>query len=228
MNYSADVNRAALEWFARRADPAALLVGRWEPPTWPQGREAVTRLLHLDRADHFLRHPPGVLPQLWERQVTQGLQALLLNTPSRTLERCQALFDAVAGANKCQLSAIEDIKADDTTRMDLAIYARLLDGTGCCLVLEAKLEAPLSDKQLSNYRRLVRKRYAKRAQRHLWVVAPKLSAGVAKVLGRSENAEWQFITWRRLLLNWQYALPLNPGADVTSFFGEIWKRVGGR
>lgn len=47
------------------------------------------------------------------------------------------------------------------------------------------------------------------------------------MLERRENVEWSFATWRRLLLNWQRALPDDPGSEALSLFGEIWKRTGG-
>lgn len=221
-------DRDSLQWFANRADPVATLNGRWAPTPWPQLLTHLKELFGLDRREHFLSQPPGVLPQLWERQITQGLRAVLLKTPHRTLERCQALFDAVAGPSACRLANIEKVTADDSTRMDLAIYAHTISGQECCLVLEAKLEAPLSENQLRGYKDRVRKRYPKQGQRHLWVVAPCMNAGLSAVLSQRENREWCFITWRRLLLNWQKALPVDMGSDALSFFNEIWTRVGGR
>jgi hypothetical protein len=228
MTVTLGFDRAPLEWFARRADPSLALERAWPAPSWPEGQRALGQVFGLSRTSHFLRHHRGLLPQLWERQITQALKALLDGEPARRLERCQALLVALAGAGACELAAIERISADASDRIDLAIYGRSIDGAPCCIVIEAKLESELSDHQLAKYRAQLVLRYPEPAQRFLWVVAPTKTTRTQRLLARARNQEWKFMTWRRLLINWQRQLPEDTGSDALSLFSEVWKRTGGR
>ncbi len=223
-----EFDHEAMAWLARRVDPSIALKAAWPAPDWPAGLADLLAIFALGDGEHFLKHHRGLLPQLWERQITKALRALLLEAPDRTLERCQALLIALEGPHAVPIVAIDRITADDADRMDLAIHCRDHDGVPHCVVIEAKLDSDLSRGQLSAYRKGLLKRYPSAGQRHLWVVAPRRSARTAHVMLRLENAEWKFMTWRRLMLNWQRALPDAPGHDALSLFGEIWKRVGGR
>lgn len=217
----------ALGWFARRFDPSLALEDAWPLPIWETGREALTDVFGLETGSHFLRHHRGLLPRLWERQITQALRAMILEAPDRTLERSQALISALTGPRAPRLGRVDLVTADHADRMDLAVHFRTVDDQRGCLVVEAKLESELSDTQLGKYLTGLKRSYPRREQRYLWVVAPRRTARTMTVLERTENVEWSFATWRRLLLNWQRALPLEPGSDVLSLFGEIWKRTGG-
>lgn len=119
MNSSLPFPYADLEWFAWRSDPSRTLEGIWTTPDWAGGRAALDTLFALERPSHFLRHHRGLLPQLWERQITQALQAMLVGQPHHTLERCQALLDALMGDEACTLSTVDRVTADDADRMDL-------------------------------------------------------------------------------------------------------------
>ena len=218
----------ALHWFATRTDPSRALDGPWSLPSWAQGAQSLEAIFGLDRTSHFLRHHRGLFPQLWERQITQSLRALLLEDPARTHERCQALLDALQGGGICEIGEVDRITADAADRMDLAVHFRDADQVKHCVVIEAKLEHELSDNQLGNYRRRLLQDYPRPEQRHLFVIAPRRTARTDQILGRTKNQEWSFATWRQLLLAWQRALPDNPGHDVLSLFSEIWKRVKGR
>ena len=218
----------ALAWFARRFDPSLAIDGAWHPADWRTGRKAIEDVFGLNRSTHFLRHHRGLLPRLWEWQITRAIRAMLLEAPDRTLERCQALLVALTGSTAPLLGQIDLITADDADRMDLAVHFRTVDDVRGCLVVEAKLESELSDTQLGKYQTGLRKSYSRGDQRHLWVVAPTRTARTTSVLNRRDNAEWNFASWRRLLINWQRALPDDPSADALSLFSEIWKRVGGR
>lgn len=228
MRSFASFDKSELEWFARRADPSLVMGWRWNRPDWQQCRDAISSLFDLHREAHFLKQPPGLFPRLWERQITKALQALLLATPSRTLERSQALLRSLGGAATSQLAHVDRVEADDEARMDLAVHARTVTGEKLCIVIEAKLESELSDRQLLTYLRKVRSDYPAEEQRHMWVVAPTKTAKTAKMLDRHENSEWRFVSWRRLLLNWQRQLPSDPGPDALGLFAEIWSRIGGR
>jgi hypothetical protein len=217
----------ALGWFARRFDPSLALDNAWPLPIWETGREALANAFGLETGSHFLRHHRGLLPQLWERQITQALRAMILEAPDRTLERSQALIVALAGPRAPSLRCVDLVTADHADRMDLAVHYRTVDDQRGCLVVEAKLESELSDTQLGKYLTGLKRSYPRSEQRHLWVVAPRRTPRTMTVLERIENVEWSFATWRRLLLNWQRALPDDPGSDVLSLFGEIWKRTGG-
>lgn len=221
-------NAEALQWAALHLDPTLALDARWPEADWIEGNSAIRQLFGTDRSGHFLNQPPGVFQRLREPQITKALQALILNAPSRTLERSQGLFDAMLGAGAPRLVSIKDVAADDETRMDLAVHAIDADGVARCLVIEAKFEYVLSDDQLVKYRRRLLGAYPIANRRHLYVVAPRQSDRTSEVLARAENSEWRFATWGRLLLNWQRSLPEEPGADVVALFGEIWKRAGGR
>lgn len=227
MSTTLPFDKDALEWFAWRTDPSRALDQKWMPPNWAGGRGALDALFAVDRLSHFLRHHRGLLPQLWERQITQALQAMLLSQPDRTLERCQALLRALMRDEPCALSAVDRVTADEADRMDLAIHCRRDDGSRFCIVIEAKLESELSGNQLAKYRSGLMKNYPDASQRCLWVVAPTRTAGTRAVMGRRVNREWRFSTWRRLLVEWQRALPEDTGTDALSLFAEIWKRVGG-
>jgi len=176
---------------------------------WRAGRKAIEDDFGLERPTHFLRHHRGLLPRLWEWQITRAIRAMLLEAPDRTLERCQALLAALSGARVPLLGHIDLITADDVDRIDLAIHFRTVDDICGCLVVEAKLESELSDTQLGKYQAGLRKRYSRREQRHLWVVAPTRTGRTTIALNRQQNAEWNFTSWRRLLMNWQRALPTN-------------------
>lgn len=79
----------ALGWFARRFDPSLALENAWPLPIWEAGREALADVFGLATGSHFLRHHRGLLPQLWERQITQALRAMILEAPdcrTRSLE----------------------------------------------------------------------------------------------------------------------------------------------
>ncbi len=221
-------DQEALAWFARRFDPSLAIDRAWAAADWTTGRKAIEDVFDLTRSNHFLRHHRGLLPQLWERQITQAMRAMLLEAPDRTLERCQALLRALAGPTAPLLGRVDLITADHTDRMDLAVHYRTIDDLRGCLVVEAKLNSELSDTQLGKYLAGLRKNYPRREQRHLWVVAPTRTTRTASVLDRRENKEWSFASWRRLLMNWQRELPDEPATDVLSLFGEIWKRVGGQ
>lgn len=71
-----------LAWFARRSDPSLALAGAWSSIDWQTGFGAIERLYDLKRSTHFLRHHRGLLPRLWERQITEALRAMLLEMPS--------------------------------------------------------------------------------------------------------------------------------------------------
>lgn len=75
----------ALGWFARRFDPSLALENAWPPPMWETGREALADVFGLETGSHFLRHHRGLLPQLWERQITQALRAMILDGRSSAL-----------------------------------------------------------------------------------------------------------------------------------------------
>jgi hypothetical protein len=218
----------ALHWAAVRLDPTLALHRRWQEVDWTEGHDAIRGLFGIDRPAHFLNQPPGVFQRLREPQITKALQALILNAPGRTLERAQGLFNAVLGADAPRLASVSDVTADDETRMDLAVHAIDVDGVARCLVLEAKFEYELSDAQLAKYRRRLIAAYPTPGRRHLYVVAPRQTDRTIKVMARPENSEWSFVTWTRLLLNWQRSLPGQPGTDVAALFGEIWKRAGGQ
>lgn len=204
------------------------MTNRWPPPLWDNSREALQETFGLKRRDHFLSLPRGVFPSLREPQITKAICNLLTGTPSRTLRRCQALFDALGGASAPRLKQVTQVTADDRTRMDLAIHAVDENGMSCCLVLEAKLESELSDTQLKKYRKILLKTYSEKRQRHLWVVAPLKTARTTRVMGRSINSEWKFVSWRRLLLAWQRALDDDGQPEAAGLFNEIWSRIGGR
>lgn len=217
----------ALQWFARSTDPSLALLDQWSPPEWRAGRASIEAVFGLEAGQHFLGQHRGLFPQLWERQLTQALQALLLEYPARALERCQSLLIALEGPRAPLLSAVDGVTADGPDGMDLAIHCRDADGTACCVVIEAKLQSELSRTQLIKYRRGLLKRYPDATQRHLFVVAPTRTLTTAIELERPENSEWRFLTWRRLLIDWQKALPDEPGSDALALFAEIWKRSGG-
>ncbi len=220
---------AAMAWFARRADPSLALDGAWTTPNWSDGRADLEALFRLGGGgQHFLRHHRGLLPQLWERQITKALGALIVEVPGRTLERCQALLTALEGARTPRIAAVDRVTADDRDRMDLAIHCRDEHDVAHCIVIEAKLDSELSPSQLGKYLRGLLNAYPAPRQRHLWVVAPTSTPVTAKTMKEEQNEEWRFMTWRRLLINWQAALPDAPGSDTLSLFGEIWKRAGGR
>lgn len=136
-------------------------------------------------------------------------------------------MSALAGPGAPRLGRVDLVTADHADRMDLAVHYRTVDDQRGCLVVEAKLESELSETLLRRYLTGLKRNYSRREQRHLWVVAPTRTARTTTMLGRRENVEWGFATWRRLLLNWQRALPDDPGPDALSLFAEIWKRVGG-
>lgn len=228
MSFQPQFDVEAMAWFARRADPSLALERAWEEPDWTDGRRGLEDLFGLDAGAHFLRHHRGLLPRLWERQVTEALRALLIEAPDRTIERCQALLTALEGSDALRLVAIDRITADEADRIDLAVHFRDADDVPHCVVIEAKLQSELSPTQLRRYRDGLVRSYPAPNQRHLWVVAPTRTSATTAVMKKRENDEWRFMTWRRLLLNWQRALPAAPGNDALSLFGEIWKRVGGR
>ncbi|MCT8003751.1 hypothetical protein NZL82_17910 [Sphingomonas sanguinis] len=217
-----------LAWFARRSDPSLALAGAWSSIDWQTGFGAIERLYDLKRSTHFLRHHRGLLPRLWERQITEALRAMLLEMPSMTLVRCQALLDSLRGPLAPRLHRIDGITADQADRIDLAIHFRTVDDVAGCLVIEAKLDSELSNTQLGKYLAGIRTRYARPEQRHLFVVAPTKTRKTASLLAKRENAEWSFLSWQPMLLRWQRALPDDMGLDALSLFSEIWKRVGGR
>lgn len=217
----------ALRWAARRLDPSRALLDIWPPPSWQAGRTAVEDAFGLRRPTHFLEHHRGLFPQLWERQITQSLRAMLLEEPARSLARSQALVDALVGSAAPKLASITRITADSNDRIDLAVHCRTTEDVALCVVVEAKLDSELSDTQLETYRRGLLGAYPTAVQRSLWVVAPRPTAATRRVLGRRVNREWRFMSWRRLLLEWQRAMPQETGADALSLFAEIWKRIGG-
>lgn len=224
---ASDFDVDALLWAARRLDPSRALCGVWQTPDWHPGRDALEAQFALDRTTHFLRHHRGLWPQVWERQITRALQAMLAGQPDRRLARCQALLDALEGPQAPRLVSVARVTADGADRMDLAIHGRSSDGLDMCLVVEAKLDSELSDTQLSKYRRGLLRDYPDADQRSLWVVATRLTERTRRVLGRNADSEWRFASWRRLLVEWQRALPEDAGVDALSLFAEIWKRVGG-
>lgn len=225
---AAAFDAGALRWAAARLDPAMALDRGWAVPDWDVGRQAITGLLGIDRSEHFLNQPPGVFPRLPEPQVTRALAVLLTRPPDRSMERTQALFDALTGPSGPRIGSIQRISADDETRMDLAVRVVDRDGVRRCLVIEAKFDHELTGTQLARYRKRLTEEYPRRAQRHLFVVATRRTGRTTEVLNRATNAEWRFLTWRRLLVEWQRAMPDEPGRDVAGLFGEIWKRAGGR
>ncbi len=220
------LNRAELDWFAHQTDPTLVLRDRCRLGAWESCRNAIDQLYELHRTVHFLKHPQGVFPHLRETQITKALQAFLENSSVRKLERCQSLFDALAGGDGPRLKSVEKIRADDQgTRMDLAVHCRDTQDEPCCLVIEAKLEAPLSPKQLPGYREELRN--YKPGNLHLWVIAKTQSNSIAENLRLRKNKEWKFLTWHRLLIRWQASLPEEPGPDAMSLLSEIWKRTDG-
>lgn len=218
----------ALSWFATRTDPLMALRVSWIDSAWNDGVDAIHRLFDLDRDQHFLKHHRGILPQLWERQITQAIRSMLMEVPDSKIARCQALLDALYGAASPRIASVDAISADADDRMDLAIYFRTRSGEKECLVIEAKLDSELSDTQLEKYRDHLKRAKTKLAKRYLWVVAPVRTQRTATIMDRSPNREWNFITWRRLLINWQRSLGAEAGNDLLSLFSEIWKRIGGR
>lgn len=228
MPFTSQFDAEALGWFARRADPSLALDAVWKSPDWNVGRSALEALFRLDTGTHFLRHHRGLLPQLWERQITKALCALLNEDPARRLERCQALLTALEGTDALRIETVDRVTADERDRMDLAVHCRDADHVPHCMVVEAKLDSELSPTQLRTYRNGLVRSYPTPRQRHLWVVAPTRTPKTVAVMQKRENEEWGFMTWRRLLIDWQAALSDPPGNDALSLFGEIWKRVGGR
>ena len=204
------------------------LEGAWPPPKWTTNRGALEKVFGLNRSSHFLRHHRGLLHQLWETQITRAIRATLLESPERTVERCQALLIALDGPTAPRIGRIESISADSADRIDLAMHCRTIDGDRLCVIVEAKLHSELSDTQLRKYLLGLKRDYPRPEQRRLWVVAPTMMTRTSAVLQRRENVEWRFKSWRRLLIEWQRALPDHPGSDVLSLMSEVWKRVGGR
>lgn len=223
------VDLEALRWFDGRTDPLVGLADTWPVVDWSTERLEIEAAYALGRRHHFLNHHPGLLPRLREWQVTKALKALLLVNPSRTVERCQALVFALAGSDAPLLKSVVRIIADDTTRMDLAVHCKGIDGSQLCIVLEVKLDAELSDNQLAKYHGEVVRHYPNKCQRYLWVVAPRETKRTRTILQRPENEEWRFKSWRALLIEWQRALRDDEAeTEVLSLFSEIWSRTGGK
>lgn len=227
METSPPFGRSALHWFADRTNPSYALEGRWHAPDWRMSADALGDVFDLRRGSHFLKRPAGVLPRLPEVQATGALRALILNSPDRTLERSQALFDALLGKDAIRLRSIARVTAETERRIDLAVHAIAEDGNRHCLAIEAKFDYEISDGQLKRYSKALTPEYPDLKRRHLFVVAPARTKKTNDALSLAENQEWRFASWRRTLLAWQRALPDDAGADADSLFAEIWKRAGG-
>ena len=217
-------DRAALRWFADRADPTKLLARRYGQTEWQALRPAIVEIFDLDRTHHFLRAAPSFLERVHERP-----------DHYRPAKRARAGSTAapreLSGADGCLCGADVDdplirviaIEADDSRRrLDLAIHAIARSGRPRCLLVEAKFKAPLQPRQLERYRSMVIADYPAADQRILRVIGSAPPAGFGDRAGRLK--EWQFMHWSTLLRRWQRALPDTESKAMLELMGQIWRQ----
>ncbi len=201
-------------------------------PLWAEARKALENHFALGKVSHCL----SVLPHVWadfhEPQITFGF-VHFLTIGMHQNERVLAFLRATGfSENDLQLSqvvrtgAIAEARTGDGERIDILAFA----DTGRArygVVVEAKFDAHLLEKQLRVYQKAAKDIYrlGSSKRRRLVVVAPKFGRKIGPPL--QKYPEWQFVTWERLLIRFEAWLP--PEYDCEEFLRfrrTIWHRAG--
>lgn len=201
-------------------------------PPWAEARKALESHFALGKASHCL----SVLPHVWadfhEPQITVGFVHFLTIGVHQN-ERVLALLRATGFSERdLQLSqivrtaAVAEARTGDGERIDILAYADTGRGR-YGVVVEAKFDAHLLEKQLRIYQKAAKDIYrlASSQRRRLVVVAPKFSRKIGPPL--QNYPEWQFVTWERLLVRFEAWLPPESDCEEFSRFRRtIWHRAG--
>lgn len=206
---------------------------------WGEGLAALRRAFGLEREGHCLTTEPHRWAWFHEPQITGGFVHFLTEgTRTQQHVRAAAFVQSaflVAGraANFFADRRILDVTAaaehpvEAGKRIDILIELELDDESIAGLVIEAKLNADLSQAQLPSYRKHALGRKGWRAeQTALLILAPQPARLNRSVLKR--NPEWSAQSWWSFLTQLERSLsPEDDCHDYRRFRRTVWKGAYG-
>lgn len=161
----------------------------------------------------FLNEPPVEWLTCSEPQITGGWAHFL--AAENRLMRCQAMFDAVVslvGATPVRLDHVDAVRAEDG-RVDLLVAATSQDEQVNIICIEAKFGHAVTEGQLNKSAKFAQQQFNPSGLTCL-VIGPKLNPNVI-TMSREARPVWAFSSWKRFLIAYENALPLE--ADSTGF-----------
>lgn len=206
---------------------------------WGDGLAALRRTFGLEREGHCLATEPHRWAWFHEPQITNGFVHFLTEgTRARQLARAEAFFRAayhVAGRSADFLddrriqavTAAAEHPVEGGGRIDILVELELDDESIAGLVIEAKLGADLSPKQLQRYRKHALGREGWHEDRTaLLIVAPQ--PGQLSSIVRGRNAQWSAQSWWSFLQQLEHRLsPEHDCDDYRRFRRTVWEGAYG-
>lgn len=206
---------------------------------WGEGLAAMCRAFGLEREGHCLTTQPHRWAWFHEPQITGGFVHFLTEgSRARRLGRAEAFVRAafhLAGRSAGFLDEQQIVDAtaaaeqpvEEGGRIDMLVELELADGSMVGVVIEAKLGADLSPRQLKNYHRHAHDRDGWHEDRWaLLIVAPQPAWLSRDVLDR--NPEWVAESWWRFLHQLEHCLsPEHDCDDYRRFRRTVWEGAYG-
>lgn len=206
--------------------------------SWSDGLAALRRAFGLEREGHCLATEPHRWAWFHEPQITNGFVHFLTEgTRARRLARAEAFFRAAYHVAGRSADFLDDRHIQTVTaiaehpvkggRIDILVELELDDESIAGLVIEAKLGADLSPKQLESYydHALGRTGWWQ-DRRTLLIVAPqpgKLDRDVVE-----DNAQWVAQSWWSFLYQLENRLaPQHDCDDYRRFRRTVWEGAYG-